>query len=400
MTLEKPFEDLNEGDLQLLVEEQVMEKRSIEYKRELPSDAQESKREFLADISSFANAAGGHIIFGVQEENGLPTAISGIPGDDPDREILRLENIIRDGIEPRLQGVMTRGIRLSIGTYVYVLRIPQSWSKPHAVNFKGHWRFYSRNSAGKYPLDVSEVRSAFLQSGTLTDRIKLFRDERLGSIISEQTPARIISGGRTVLHLVPYVAFEPAVSFPFNTIASNPYPVKPINGSGSSFRYNFDGFLISDYNETDLSRGYVQIFRNGIIEAVDASMLRKSDTRPDIPSIVFESELIKAIGIYLAAQKQMTVPPPVSIMVSLLGVSDYIMAVDHHIDIRGRNRHAIDRDTLLMPEVILENYPSDLPNIARALKPIFDAVWNATGWPESLNYNSQGEWGKGLNNVK
>jgi len=47
-----------------------------------------------------------------------------------------------------------------------------------------------------------------------------------------------------------------------------------------------------------------------------------------------------------------------------------------------------------LPEVILENYPSD---IALTLKPTFDAIWNAAGWPASLNYDDQGEWGKGPN---
>jgi predicted HTH transcriptional regulator len=189
MTLEKSFEEISEADLLLLVEDKVSEKRTIEYKRELPSDTQESKKEFLADISSLGNASGGHIIFGIQEENGLPIAISGVPCDDPDHEVLRIENLIRDGLEPRLQGVSVRGISLSSGTYAFILRVPRSWSKPHVVNYKGHWRFYSRNSAGKYPLDTSEVRSAFLQSGALAEKIRLFRDERLGSVISEQMPA-------------------------------------------------------------------------------------------------------------------------------------------------------------------------------------------------------------------
>lgn len=394
MALEKSFEEINESDLLLLVDDKVSEKRTIEYKRELPSDTYESKKEFLADISSFANASGGHIIFGVQEENGLPIGVAGVPCGDPDREVLRLENIIRDGTEPRLQGFLTRGIPLSSGTYAFVLRIPQSWSKPHVVNYKGHWRFYSRNSAGKYPLDVSEVRSAFLQSGTLAEQIRLFRDGRLGAIISEQMPTRLISGARTVLHLVPYVAFEPAVSFPLSAVSNNPWPLKPIYGSVTSYRYNFDGFLITNGDEAGQSRGYVQVFRNGIIEAVDGSMLRTRDNRPTIPSTVFERELIEAAGVYLAAQKQMTVPPPISIMVSLLGVSGYVMAVNQHIDIWGEHRHPIDRDALVLSEVISESFPSD---IARTLRPIFDAVWNATGWPTSLSYDDHGEWGKGPN---
>jgi len=394
MTLEKSFEELNEADLLSLVEDKVPEKRAIEYKRELPSDAYESKKEFLADISSLANASGGHAIFGIQEESGLPIAVAGVPCDDPDREVLRLENLIRDGIEPRLQGVLVREIRLSSGTYAFVLRVPRSWSKPHVVNYKGHWRFYSRNSAGKYPLDASEVRSAFLQSGTLAEKIRLFRDGRLGSIISEQMPTRLIPGARTVLHLVPYAAFEPAVSFPLSAVANNPWPLKPIYGSVTSYRYNFDGFLITNGNEAGLSRGYVQVFRNGIIEAVDGSMLRTRDNSLTIPSIVFERELIEVVGVYLAAQKQMTVPPPISIMISLLEVSGYVMAVNPQIDIWDEHRHPIDRDTLVLSEIIFESFPSD---IARALRLTFDAVWNATGWPTSLSYDDQGEWGKGPN---
>lgn len=397
MTLEKPFEEIGENDLLLLVENEVSEERILEYKRELPSDSYESKKEFLADISSFANGSGGHVIFGVQEENGLPITISGIPCDNPDSEILRLENLIRDGIEPRLQGVSVKGIRLSSGTYGFVLRIPRSWSKPHVVTYKGHWRFYSRNSAGKYPLDVSEVRSAFLQSGTLVEKIRLFRDERLGSIISGQMPSRLIPGARTVLHLVPFTAFEPAISYSLNEIRNHPFSLHPVWGSVTNYRYNFDGFLTVNGNEAGLARGYVQAFRNGIIEAVDSSMLRTEGNEPTIPSIVFERELIVATDAYLSAQKQMTVPPPISIMISLLGVSGYKMAVSQYIHVSREDQHSIDRDILVLPELICESYPSDKYNIARALRPAFDAVWNATGWQTSHNYNEKGEWGNDPN---
>lgn len=391
MILEKTFDEINEVDLLHLVEDKVSEKRTVEYKRELPSENYDNKKEFLADISSFANASGGHIIFGVQEENGLPIAVSGVAIDDPDKEILRLENLIRDGIEPRLQGVLVRGISLSSGMYAFILRIPRSWSKPHVVNYRGHWRFYSRNSAGKYPLDMSEVRSVFLQSGELPEKIRLFRNERLGSIISDQVPIRLIPGARTVLHIIPFAAFEAAASFPIEAIANNPSTVKPIGGLFTNSRYNFDGLLMINGNEGGASRGYVQIYRNGIIEAVDSYMLRPRSNELTIPSIVFERELIKAAMIYLDVQKQMTVPPPISILLSLLGVSGYVMAVGQRI---GEIPYPIDRDTLILPEIIFENFPSDIP---RALRPAFDAVWNAAGLATSLSYDDQGEWGKGIN---
>jgi hypothetical protein len=393
MILDKSFEEINEADLLLLVESKIPEKRNIEYKLDLPLDSNEGKKKFLADISSLANAAGGHIIFGVQEENGLPMAIPGVRSDDPDGEILRLENIMRDGIEPRLQGVSAKSIALSSGTHAFILRIPRSWSRPHVVNYKNHWRFYSRNSAGKYQLDVSEVCLAFLQSSELAGRIRLFRDERLGSIISEQTPARLLPGARIILHLIPYASFDVAASFPLDEIAKEPYYVKLINSSMSNWRYNFDGILITS-TEAEEVQGYVQIYRNGIIEAVEVSMLRPQGDRRLIPSIVFEEELIEATKNYLEIQHQITVPPPVSILISLVGVSGYFMEVNHRIGLWNEKRHPIDRDTLILPELIFESIPPDIP---RALKPAFDAVWNATGLPASLTYNSQGEWRKGPN---
>ena len=38
-----------------------------------------------------------------------------------------------------------------------IVRVPNSLNRPHMVVFKQWSRFYSRNSAGKYQLDVHEL---------------------------------------------------------------------------------------------------------------------------------------------------------------------------------------------------------------------------------------------------
>ena len=96
MSLEKPLESITEADLQSLVADKIPEGKTIEYKRSLPDSTYESKKEFLADISSLANAAGGHLIIGIEEDNGTPSDLCGLSNIDPDAEILRLENLIRD----------------------------------------------------------------------------------------------------------------------------------------------------------------------------------------------------------------------------------------------------------------------------------------------------------------
>ena len=66
------FDRLSETDLRSLQENGVAEGIQLDYKRELYGNSDADKREFLKDVSSFANTAGGHIIIGVTEEDGVP----------------------------------------------------------------------------------------------------------------------------------------------------------------------------------------------------------------------------------------------------------------------------------------------------------------------------------------
>jgi hypothetical protein len=85
-----------------------------------------------------------------------------------------------------------------------------------------------------------------------------------------------------------------------------------------------------------------------------------------------------------AIRNFMKLPSPLS----LLGVKGYTMAVDP-IRFFGLEPHAIERDALLVPEVMIERFEV---NPAEVMRSIFDAVWNATGYPRSMNYDDGGKW--------
>ena len=53
------MEDITEVELQKLIDEEIIEKNVLEYKSELPGNIDSDKKEFLADISSFANGISG-----------------------------------------------------------------------------------------------------------------------------------------------------------------------------------------------------------------------------------------------------------------------------------------------------------------------------------------------------
>lgn len=137
-------------------------------------------------------------------KTGKPERTIGISNETGDQAKLRLENMIRDGLAPRLK-VQIKSIDGFTYGPVVVIRIPQSFSAPHMVISSS--RFYSRNSAGKYPLDVGEIRSSFLLSEALPERIKRFREQRLFDIVADQTPVHLVSDRRTVIHLIPISSF-------------------------------------------------------------------------------------------------------------------------------------------------------------------------------------------------
>jgi len=203
----KSVDQITEEDLQALKDNSVSEGKTIEYKQSLPSKSDSGKKEFLADVSSFANASGGDLIYGVSESKGIITAIDGLEVDDVAQEISRLENIIRTGIQPRLTSVtISPPIPLENSKVALIIRIPKSWISPHRVSFKGHDKFYSRNSNGKYPLDVTELRVAFNLSETITERIRNFRQGRISKIVANETPVPFYDNAKIVLHLIPIIS--------------------------------------------------------------------------------------------------------------------------------------------------------------------------------------------------
>lgn len=372
-------------ELEGLVARRTSEMKLLEYKAELPGGTDADRKEFLADASSFANADGGHLVFGVSTEAGMPTDICGIGSVDADSEILRLENILRDGLRPRVSGVASTVVSDSDGSAVLVLFVPRSWNAPHMVSYAGSSRFHSRNSAGKYPLDVDEIRSAFLRSADIVDRIRGFRDQRVGLALNDGLPLQFQERHRVMLHIVPFVSMSLGHELDMTAVESRDLP--PIRGPGWNSRYNFDGFLTYDSDGSQGARGYVQLFRSSIIEAVTVRLLAQVESRRIISGRAFEEEVIRSARTYLDVLVRLGIASPIVILLSLLHVEGFEMGVDQTALFDDGS--PIDRDNLILPEVVLTGPDQD---VSVALRPAFDSMWNAAGWSRSLNYDDEGNW--------
>lgn len=391
--LHVPLDTISETHIQSLKANEVAESRYIEYKQQLPGTATEDRHKFLATITSFANAAGGDALYGIKEEAGVPVDAVGVEAIDTDAEILRLESMMRDSVEPRMPGINIRALKLESGKSIFIVRARQSFAAPHAVKL-GKDRgiaFYSRNSAGRLQLDVPQIRSALLLSETFAARIRSFRLERLALIIANERPVPLDENARVVLHSVPFTTFESNEKFDLRPIRRNSELMKPVGAYGwGPSRFNFDGVIDSASGDKG-NYSYIQVFHNGTIEAATTMLL---DVRQDgtgvIPGVYFEETLIETLSQFIEIQKRLDSSPPFFVMLSLLGVKGYTIAKERSsgYDLgRFSSQRPIDRNDLLVPEVMIESYTDDL---SRIMQPAFDAVWNAAGWERSMNYDDDG----------
>jgi hypothetical protein len=304
-----PLGEITELHLQTLIEAQAAESLHVEYKRETYSTSDDQRREFLADVSSFANAAGGDLIIGMTAAKGIPTGVHPFRGDT-DAERLRLEQMARDGLLPRITNLQTRAVPLSGGGFVVVVRVPKSYNPPHRIIFKNSGRFWARSSAGRYEPNVEELRRIFTEAPLLAERVRAFRADRIARIAVHETPVSLLDGGSLVLHVVPFTAFDFGSLLSLDKVAAQPHLFVPIGStSAQDYQITFDG-LITASNAEGLSRpqrAYVQIFRSGAVEAL-ASSLSRGEEKLILPHI--EAMIVKYSRSYVAALQTLGVEPP------------------------------------------------------------------------------------------
>jgi hypothetical protein len=382
--IQKPLDTITEEDLLALISNGVSEGRTIEYKRDLPGNSDGDKKEFLADVSSFANTSGGDLVFGMDEAQGLPTQVTGFQSANLDLEMRRLESILASGLDPRIR-YAARVIPCKAGLRALIIRAERSWTGPHRVVFKSHDKFYGRNSAGKYPLDINELRAAFTLSSTVTERIRAFRTDRIISLSNNETPIPFVDDPKIVLHCIPIESFAGQPQYDVLPFQQNPLLLRPMGSTSFDRRLNLDGMVVFGGGKPALT--YTQLYRTGVIEAVQGSILAQDyHGKPTIPSAAYERYVYTYLPHCFQVLQQLGATVPVIVAVSLLGTRGLEMSVDRFA---FEQSFPIAVDSLTLPETIVQDFSMQAGKI---LKPIFDLVWNACGMPASKNFDAEGNW--------
>lgn len=387
-----PLEQIQETDLKALIDNKVRESRTIEYKEKLPSTPEENER-FCFTVCSFANTAGGDVLFGVKERRegekptGEPETIFPL-SDNFDSERLRLLQLIKSNLEPRISGCRIEAIAVT-GGYVCIVRIPKSWVGLQAVRRNEAYRFYHRTSAGRSTMDMTEIRAGFAAAVEGYDRLHNIRLKRIAMIRENRGPVDLQEGPLTILHIIPLSVMNPTIQFDVKPLEID-YGFLPIRHTASwNDRYTFDGILRYSLPEVPSTRSYVQFFRNGIVEACSVGLVASPAEGKRLYVQEIEASIRKALPAYLNTLKKLGATHPSLLSLTLVKVKDFALTVSSYTTERVT---PFREDDLIVPEILIENDETQLDSI---LRPAFDRIWNAAGLSGSLSYDEEGNWKPG-----
>lgn len=398
MIHDKNILDITESDLQALIDNEEVESKNLEYKEILP-DLKDlnNKSELLADISSFANANGGDIIYGIKEEKSKPISLVGcLELKDIDNIKSQIQNILNSNLRPRILGLNIKEVKLKDSKFALVIRIPKSWNSPHRIVLasKNFNKFFTRGTNGKYEPDIDELRLAFTLSESLSIKIKNFLEKRIYKIDSNETPIILLNNPKIVFHIIPLNAFDPTIRYDLSKIINDPNLFTPTSSQEINFgspRYNIDGVLKYNSFINYGNFSYTQIYKNGIIEVVDAFIIQ--NLREKIVNHKnLEGEILKAYSGYKKSMKILNIDFPIIFKMTFLGVKGFSIFNENSYLYKFLNKDnplVVDRDNLFFSDILIENTEE---KSSISLKPLFDSIWNAFGYEKSKSYDANGNW--------
>jgi len=355
----KPFAEITIDDIIALQTNGVEEGKTIDYKLTVSPENRNQRKEFAADITSFANTIGGDLIIGVKEEMGIIADIPGIEVTDKDKLLQDIENILRDAIEPQIMGLEMSFYPVE-NNHVLHIRVPQSYNGPHIVSGE---KFYGRNNAGKYPLDYVEIKQRFTLSNQVQERIKQYHIERIMKIKADEGYWETGNGSAVLINIVPLKTFSENVYI--SALTPQRFKLEPLFGTGGyDHKIQFEGIAGIEGNS------YHHLNRQGIVEIVDKEILSRIEN--SIHSKWIIERTLEVIPESFLNFNKLGLYGPYIVLTSILDVKGRIIRYNGH----GFSSSRLRQNDMIFPAVMITD-PSNLSEYDQMLKELF---MNASGY--------------------
>jgi hypothetical protein len=254
-------------------------------------------------------------------------------------------------------------------------------------------KFFGRNSAGKYQLDVREIQHAVLATAGQSERVRRFVTDRVAQVTARETPVPVSQTPTALLHVIPLTSFLENARLDLSNRVQLADRVKPPRFGRTDYRYNLEGFLVWSNAPNPPARAYTQLFVDGTFEALLADIVippqQVGGNNTIVQATATESHLIRVVQECLRTLEYLGGSEPFAVALTLLNSRGAFVWTDPHaMDIHGVG-HALDRHVAILPVIVIESVTT--ASVANKLKPLFDSLWNAFGFPSCPNYNANGQ---------
>jgi len=389
------LDQVDEALLNAVCNEHWQESGTLDFKRSLPANSDAAKQEFQKDVSAFANANGGDLVFGIEEDAGHANALRPIdPAASPiDAVKRRLGQLLESGVEPRVEGVAMHAVTLANGRYVLVVRVPESFRKPHrSRSLNDHWRWSVRSGTHTADLTYDQIRDAFDRVGSLQERARQFRDARLSGVLSGSNGRAMRAGPRCVVHLIPLASLAGKASVNVAALYNDYLPFIFHDWGGASRTLNLDGLSVHPGgNGAQLAN--VQIFRSGALEFVRYVGALIDHQDPDlqntIPSGVVADVVRESLEKFMDACVRWNITGPAVASVALLDLGQFSFVYQPRNRITERGK--ADRPNLILPEVWIDQL-SGAADVDKLARPLLDTVWQSFDLERCGFYDNDGTY--------
>lgn len=387
-------------DIVNIVENKLPEGQKLEFKKYFFEDGKfnrlldKNKNALVKEITAFANADGGTIVIGIEEdENHNPLTLSDVGVNKENFETWEqsFRQFISAKIKPVIYGLTSKLVNYDDENLI-MIEIPKSMMKPHAFDDGNKDSFHIRYGNTTNAMRLEELRSAFQDRDLLGQKIIQFRDNRLAKIYSGEVMGEIENQSLLVIHIIPEWSLGLNSYVDLKEFKENQKVdvLSPTRLNASERRrgwpsYNFEGLRIDTGEKEGLFDSYTQVFYNGIIECVEKRLMNVPSKYDQDKSIIFrwdrfEELLVEKIREFTQVLEEQNLPKPYNILVSLLNVKGKIATA-------GEWGDPTPSGALLQNIIkIIPAYYSDENGLEEALLPMMTNLAHVFGYEYSSLY--------------